>query len=277
MIIIFLDIDGVLFRVSDSQIEKHLRKRYAELKIEPSKQDFSAKEWAEACAELLDKQALEYFNQLIAIIESRGESVGIVVSSDWRRRLSVVELQKLFQQHAFSKKIIDKIADNIDVIDDEIGIHLPLERGEQIDVWLQQNRERFNVSNFLVIDDVDAKISELFGNHFIHCRDSLFSQRDLDLATSLLVKQSYLADDKEKYPVNKLNLTFSSLLKKSTSGISVSTESLMEQPVRLSLSKRKCFLTYFFVNKTSLSVTTAEKDKTCTDLIIEYAVGSHVL
>jgi hypothetical protein len=193
MIVIFLDIDGVILHPRDKdRIKDHLKRQYTELKIEESQQDFSSKACDQAAVELFDKSALARLNELIAIIEQRGEKVGIVISSAWREKQSVSQLITLFQQHDFSKKIIGKTADRI---------QLTNSRGEEIRAWLQQNRLRFQIINFLILDDVDSGISELFAHNFIECSDGSFSPQDLEKAYSLL-RQKTLTEAKENHPVN---------------------------------------------------------------------------
>lgn len=184
MIIIFLDINGVLLKQTDRDafggISRRLEQRYISQGIPIEQFDFSSKACDAEAVNLFDKSSLENLNSLIEIMEKSGEIVGIVISSSWKQNRSVDDLKKLFLQYFFSKKIIDKTAD---------GLHDT--RGEEIAAWLHENREKFNVSNFIILDDVDENLSKLFNKNFIKCNTN-FDQKNLQQAIEALASKSSL-------------------------------------------------------------------------------------
>lgn len=259
MIVIFLDIDGVLLDLwKRNTAYGYLVQRYNEQNIEPSKRDFSSAAYDKMRVELFDELALKRLDSLIDAIERRGEKVGIVISSAWRENLSVDQLKELFK-YKFAEKIIGKTADRIKVQDHEISFREYLDRGEEIDVWLQQNKEKWDVSNFIILDDDDDAISELFPDNFVLCSEGTFSQKNLEQTCSRLEKPLAEVKD-ENHPVNTLSLT----IKHESSSV------VTNERVRLTVAKQNTYLSQFFSVKTTLSVKTSESRKHCSTLIEEY-------
>lgn len=272
MVIIFLDIDGVMISLKKSssvQEPGYLVKRDAERKIVRNRElwwGYTSQDFDEARVDLFDELALSKLNELISHIEARGEIAGIVISSTWRYSVAVEQLKKLLQKHDFSRKIIDKTADDIYLNDSTIEFSEHLSRAEEIEVWLQQNRVRFNISNFLILDDCDDKLSELFPHNFVQCKDGTFNQRNLNEAY-LKLNQQQLIPCPDRHPVNKLQLSIATSDEKNPW---VPTE----VSLRVALDTRKYFLSGFFKHETNLFETiTNEQGKSCFDLIEEYDMG----
>lgn len=269
MIVIFLDIDGVLLveaiKFEYGGIPSRLEKRYIEQGLPKEKFDLSAKACDAEAVNLFYKSALENLNALITFIEKSGESAGIVISSSWRQDRSVSELKKLFFQHSFSNKIIDKTADNIYIVDRDIDFEHSLNRGEEIEIWLQENREKYNVSNFVILDDVDSGIKELFKQNFIKCDNEFFDKNNLQQAIDALDSKSYLETKHQDYPINKFSLKIYNNSK--------CTE-LAEKFLRLTSGARRNFVLAFFRSNTSLSEKIkSDNTKTCAELIEDFDLG----
>lgn len=252
MFILFTDIDGVFLHVKNEEIVgSYLKKRYIS-KIEPSEGE---------TVELFDKTAIENLSRLISMIEEKGVTVGLVISSNWRKFVKTTAFlrDEILKEYAIFKKIIDRTAHTI-LIDE--GPVERLKRGEEIDVWLQENRVKFNISNFLILDDNDDGISELFGVNFIHCKDGLLSENDLEKASALINSQRPSSEVKEEYPVNRLKLNMS--------GRDDSVRSMVAS-CRVTSYMRNTFLKAILGKETSLAEeTTADKNNTPADLIIQY-------
>lgn len=188
MIIIFLDIDGVLLKTIDEDDET------------PSSPPADNSESTRVNS--FDPQALQLLDHFIAAQQAKGKEVGIVISSTYREGKSAPQLKELFKQHAFAKYIIDKTVDTLHLVDPE----LKLDRAEEIDLWLQVNRAKYQVDNYVVFDDNDnyRGMSELFKDNFIHCRKGVLVANDTVQAAKSLDKKH------ELQPVNpnKFKLKF---------------------------------------------------------------------
>lgn len=233
MVVIFLDIDGVLYNneKKGNLSADNAMKRHRELGIQGR---ITRNEWDESAAHLFDRQAINELDQLITTIELNFGPVGIVISSDWRRLRSTEELRELLKEHSFSQKIIDKTIDDSHALFNYL--YSDLKRGEQIELWLQDNRHRFNIGNYIIIDDVDLSISPLF-NQFIHCNnDRLFTSENRHAALYMLSKSNQDATVHEKVVLrNQLSIVVSDQKKKSTE----------VKHMRISENRRREFITLF--------------------------------
>lgn len=155
MIIIFLDIDGVLFyNPMDGRVHKRAAER---LQGKNVPKPYPAIEFDRAAVDLFDEASLHYLDKLIAdIIQQTQQEVGIVLSSSWRIGYSLEELQDLFKQHAFSKYLIDKTPE-----------FFGKSRGDEIAQWLKENKEQHNVVGFVILDDDDSGLSKNFPEAFV--------------------------------------------------------------------------------------------------------------
>ncbi len=163
MIIIFLDIDGVLWIQNTENVENRLRELYEE-QHKPVPHKFSGKETDKAAADLFAKNALANLKTLVDKIEKSGEEVGFVVHSNWRIDRSVDDLKEILSQHFFiSKRIIGKI-------DDELSEYYSSEDfySAPIQGWLNANKEKYQINKFVIIDDT-RDFSKTFKENFIKC------------------------------------------------------------------------------------------------------------
>lgn len=167
MVIIFLDIDGVLLSLETSmniydQFKSH---GYEVIKNERLKH--------------FDPTALAHLHRLIAMIESSGLEVGIVISSDWRHERSIHELSDLFCHFDFSRRILDKTTDKANKGDIDVY------RGKRIERWLETH-DQVDINHYIVIDDNLFDIEIYHNEHFVHCAEGVFSERNFENAISIL-------------------------------------------------------------------------------------------
>lgn len=190
VIIIFLDIDGVIFYNSmNGMVQDRVKERWLSQGITLLGKTYSSSECDKAAVDLFNKSALAYLNKLIETIISKTEkAVGIVLSSAWRERRTVAFLKELFRQHEFSKYLIDKTPDGF-----ESG-----SRGKQISKWLLDNQSVYNVLNFIVLDDYDNELSNYFPEQFVQCEHrTLFGACEYEKALSIVLKNEPTAGVKQ--------------------------------------------------------------------------------
>jgi hypothetical protein len=140
MRIVFLDFDGVLNSIAGWRDRALLLR-----------QKLSRLEWQ---ARQLEPELVERLNQIIDATSAK-----VVVSSSWRHGFSADELQQILELAGFT-------GDVIDVTPDAQGEGL-FERRRPVAIyrWLEQYRERLQVSAYVVLDDID--MSDYFGDEFV--------------------------------------------------------------------------------------------------------------
>lgn len=121
MKIIFLDIDGVM-------------NNYDVVREACQKDDMSLEA-------MMGKSFVERLNDIV-----RRTNCQIVISSSWRRFLSLVEIRKGFKFHGFQGKIISTTPE------------LDKERGYEIDEWMKRCGKRMQAEKFVIIDDDDDMV-----------------------------------------------------------------------------------------------------------------------
>lgn len=161
-VILFLDIDGVVYRKSDPQM---VFKKVKELF--PTVETFDNKVCSIAAAHFFSKIALENLDAIIAGIE-KTRKVSIVITSSWREGRSAEELRTtFFGIHDFSKYIVDttpvrtrraKIEGSC-VVNPE-GCDC---RAEEIQAWLTNNP---HIREYIVLDDYNSHLRENFKERF---------------------------------------------------------------------------------------------------------------
>ena len=152
--IIFLDIDGVLqppssqkrFRYDLEALRENLAQRFGAEYREVDRYDLGAvvHDWhAGAVA------------RLRALCEDHGAR--IVVSSDWRLRRTMAQLQALFRLHDLHHLVVDRTAD---------ASRPPHYRAGEVKQYLDAHPE---IARFVIIDDgYRTEFDELFPDQFVH-------------------------------------------------------------------------------------------------------------
>lgn len=183
MIIIFLDIDGVLFdNPMDGSVHRRVDERLNRIRVEGEiPEPYPDIECDRAAVDLFDPTSLHYLHKLISDInEQTQEEVGIVLSSAWRERRSLKELRDLFEQHAFSKYLIDKTP--------KLSGQL---RGKEIAQWLKEHKAHYDVSAFVILDDWDSGLSANFPEAFVEFNPSkLFTAQEHRKALDIVLRSN---------------------------------------------------------------------------------------
>lgn len=146
--IIFLDIDGVL---ANSGIDYHI-----DVDLVCSN-DFPYPEFNVNSARLQRNTVVNFwYKEAVDILTkmcNKDANIGIVITSFWRNKYTFEELRYFFGIHNLGNKIIGTTP--------QCG--WGYERGKEIALYL----EKFdNINNFVIIDDRDDGISELFPDNF---------------------------------------------------------------------------------------------------------------
>lgn len=136
-------------------------------------------EFDRAAVDLFDPDSMQHLHKLIEdIIEQTKEEVGVVLSSSWRTGYSLEELQDLFKQHTFSNYLIDKTPNLYSK-----------SRGEEIAQWLEENKERYKVSRFVILDDCDSGLSKNFPEAYVEFDPrKLFTAQEHQQALNIVLK-----------------------------------------------------------------------------------------
>ncbi len=199
--VIFLDIDGVLIGARDlDPLSTWIRQKLVELfglKEEPYR-GYTELQWRIAASHFLDECAVKNLEKLIQRVNDVS-SVAIVLSSAWRLDGTADEIKnQMFRGASFAPFIIDKTPDEDwwrrrngeeELSPDALkkyGFALRT-RGSEINYWLLENREKWNIQNFVILDDVDYGISERYPDHFVEvCW--LLSEADVEKAYDILTR-----------------------------------------------------------------------------------------
>src|SRR5262249_32755556 len=137
--VIFLDIDGVL---NSEAFALKLEEKHRQLG--------HTSETACDCFMLyshIDREAVARLNRLVDVTSAK-----MVVSSTWRKKFSVSELQERLDAHGLVGEIVDVTPDGYttDALREALGYGTRIFRGHEIDFWLQQHTE---VERFVILDD----------------------------------------------------------------------------------------------------------------------------
>lgn len=204
MLLIFLDIDKVLLSayVDSSPGYSQAFAKYGCSDPYSASKDIKSKVWVD----LFDKQALKHLHAFILHLE-KVDTVGIVISSDWRRDRTVDQLKDMFKQHEFSKRIVAKTNDEVVYLSlDEHSLNFAgepsgrLKRGEEIEIWLHDNRSNFDIKAFFIFDDDNNanQLSEIYSDSFIHCQEGVLSEADYKKALELFKRSSKLRKENKE-------------------------------------------------------------------------------
>lgn len=139
MRVIFLDIDGVL---NSEAFALKLEEKHRQLG--------HTSDTVCDCFMLyshVDREAVARLNRLVDVTSAK-----IVVSSTWRKKFGVAELQSRLGDHGLVGEIIGVTPDGYktDELRDSLGHGVRIFRGHEIDFWLQQHPD---VERFVILDD----------------------------------------------------------------------------------------------------------------------------
>ena len=271
MFIIFLDIDGVLFSGFNSVA---LSNQYNKIFNECSKEKpiYSTYVYAgilndyvgfKAQAHFFNKTALSNLSKIIKHLEKKGMKVGIVLSSTWREFFDTEMLRKLFDGLEFANYLIDKTYDGAGIcLADKAELDpypRELSRSELIELWLKQHPETAN--QFLILDDVDSGLSELFPEHFVHCKN-LYGEAEYQLSTHLLDK---LFSQNKEIPAQPIENSVLPAVVKTFKDSRTYNERLPTVSMRVLAKTRLSFLGSKLQENTPF-----KKESKITNLILEY-------
>lgn len=183
---LFLDIDGVLYNNPDR--EGVFRKA---LELFPGEIPSSNRSCSIAASLFFDQKALNSLDYLIEEI-AKTKNVYIVISSSWREKRTAKELKSVyFQNHKFSRYIVDKTPDRIPHA--KIRKHCKTGshdkkytwqcRASEINKWIAQHPE---VTDIAILDDNDDCLKTNFGEFFFQTRFNTLLT--MDIAEKIVVK-----------------------------------------------------------------------------------------
>lgn len=203
--IIFLDIDGVLLSYSmeaHRETIKCIIDAYANIGITidegapygiPPRPNMAhltqvpRDEWLKAWVKCFNKKSVDLLNKLCD-----GENnVRIIVSSTWRTismipdilSSNVVErLKSLWEPYSWSSYIIS--------VTPTLSLN-NCRRAEEIQQWLDNNKDKYNIKSFVILDDVanESGLLKAFPDNFVHTNDiECFNEADYDKVCIILNK-----------------------------------------------------------------------------------------
>lgn len=197
--VIFLDVDGVLIGSRDiDPLATSIRSKLVELfgEKEERYRGYSELQWRIAASYFLDSAAVERLERLIRLASDQMEVV-IVLSSSWRMDGDLSQIQsQMFAGREFAKWIVDKTPDEdwwrrrrgeealSPVCLAKYGFPLGT-RGAEIDFWLRENREKWDIEGFVILDDWDSGISKRFSDRFVKV-ESVLTEEDVEKAYRIL-------------------------------------------------------------------------------------------
>lgn len=157
---LFLDINGVL---THAPRRDELFGKLTEL-FPNSENYYDSKACDIAASHFFDKIAIASLNKIISGLEKM-RRVSIVMSSSWRLNRSVNELKnEILGIHHFAKYIVDKTPNRVSSEETKKYCDGYYCRAAEIHAWLKQHPE---VTDFLVIDDMDSELSTNFGDRYV--------------------------------------------------------------------------------------------------------------
>jgi hypothetical protein len=145
--------------------------------------------------------------------------------------LSIPDLQALFANFLFSRYLLSKTAD---MVCDSNNPYDALCRAEEIELWLQENGA--DVTTFLILDDYDQGMSELFAHNFVQCKNGALGLNEFNKAS--LILNTPLSDKTSTLPINRLALNIYSNSK--------CVEKESEKSIRVTSGTRRNHLCSFF-------------------------------
>jgi HAD domain in Swiss Army Knife RNA repair proteins len=137
--IVFLDFDGVL----------NSHALWARMKEGGDLSDIDT---------FLDPDAVARVNRLCT-----DSDADVVVSSTWRLSHSRPQLQRLLRERGFKRQVVG-VTPDYTVRTAPCGLWVALERGHEIQGWLDDNAKRYDVVSFVILDD-DSDMAHLAARH----------------------------------------------------------------------------------------------------------------
>ena len=191
-LIIFLDIDGVLYR---EPIRHDFWKERKDKMIEifGLLKPYSSFHYDVATAYYFDCDAVANLENFLTQANLR-YNVGIVLSSAWREGRTLEEIIQVFSPWRFSKFIIDKTVNSAydgytkeEIQSFSYGF---ASRADQINHWLK-NHSHMNIAHFIIFDDQDSDLSKRFPNQFVRVKRPYLSLENIGEATTIINSQEY--------------------------------------------------------------------------------------
>jgi len=184
-LIIFLDIDGVLYRepTRDGFWEERRDKM---VKMFGKLDRYQSFHYDAATAFYFNQEAVKLLEDFIDQINLQ-YNVGVVISSTWREGHTLEELHQIFSPWRFSEFIIDKTVPTAyeGYTKEERQKFLygfPL-RADQINHWLSHHSD-INIAHFIIFDDQDSDLSKRFPNQFVRVKTPYLSLENIVTATT---------------------------------------------------------------------------------------------
>ncbi len=116
---------------------------------------------------------------ITALLTSTDDQLGIVISSTWKESGSIEYLQQIFRKTPFAIYIVDKTPSL-----------KPMHRNAEILTWLYRNVDKYNIRNFIIIDDYPVGL-DLFGNRFIQVNTKkLLTSKEVHQALNSMLSSS---------------------------------------------------------------------------------------
>ncbi len=189
-LMIFLDIDGVLYRepVRDDFWGERKGKM---VELFGKLDQYWSFHYDVATAYYFDKEAVANLENFIDQT-SLEYNVGIVLSSAWREGRTLEEISQVFSPWRFSEFIIDK------TVDSSYGGYTKEEtqefsygfasRADQINHWLTQH-SHMDIAQFIIFDDQDSDLSKRFPDQFIRVKTPYLSPENIAKAITVINAQ----------------------------------------------------------------------------------------
>ncbi|HLB53319.1 MAG TPA: HAD domain-containing protein [Chlamydiales bacterium] len=195
-VIVFLDIDGVLYR-EPARHNFHKERKAKMIEIFGKLDKYWSYHYDRATAYYFDPQAVTFLEDFIHQT-SLIFNVGIVISSAWREGRTLEELREVFSSWPFSRFIIDRTvgASFSGYTQEEIKnfrYGIPL-RADQIKHWLC-NHSEMDIANFVIFDDQDGDLSVRFPDQFVRVDKSYLSLENIEAAMSIIHTPKNLIDN----------------------------------------------------------------------------------
>lgn len=169
--VIFLNISGVLFdNCQDGSVYKKAKELFPQL----NERQMSSYHLDRAATHLFNVTAISNLDALLKKVKNSA----IVLCSNWASKRTVEQLQEIFQIHAFSRSIIDKVQEYDDYKSLLKG------RAKEIAFWLEKHPE---CKHFVILDDYDEWLEQGFPHNYVEIDiRKLLTQDDVQKAETIL-------------------------------------------------------------------------------------------